>query len=241
MTPTILTTLRFPELRLPMREGHRLRGYFGTAFKDSNPLLHNHLKDGATRQGYSLVQYKILDGIPTIVGIDEGSQAVTDIFADVNEIRLGNRVLPGDAKELHRRKFEVEILNDRLVEYRLRTPYCALNQDNYFVYRELPTDEERHRHLSKQLVNHLFAVCKGLGFYAESRIVAYPLFGQPHLTSLKGNQLTAFRGGFVTNLSIPDFIGIGKSTSRGFGAIERVNPGLGLVAGRSKINKREEE
>jgi hypothetical protein len=187
-----------------------------------------------------LVQYKILGGVPTIVGIDEGSRAVTDIFADVNEIRLGDRILPGDAKELHRRKFKIEILDDRLVEYRLRTPYCALNQENYAVYRALPTDEERHSHLSKQLVNHLLAVCKGLGFYAESRIVAYPLFSQPRLTTLKGNRLTAFRGGFVTNLSLPDLIGIGKSTSRGFGAIERVRPGLGLVTG-SKRNKQEEE
>jgi hypothetical protein len=178
-----------------------------------------------------------------IVGIDEGSRAVTDIFTEIDQIRLGDRVLRAEAKELHRRRFEVAILEDRLVEYQLRTPYCALNQDNYPIYRSLSTDADRHDHLCKQLVNHLFAVCKGLGYYAESRIVAYPIFGPPRLASLKGNRLTSFRGGFVTNLVLPDFIGIGKSTSRGFGTIERVRPGLGLIsAGRGRgTSGREEE
>lgn len=237
---TVLT-LRFPEICLPVREGRRLRGYFGTAFRESNPLLHNHLQDGTTRQGYSLVQYKIIKGTPTIVGIDAGAQALLEVFTRIEEIRIGEQNYAVANKDLQQQRFEIALLPDRLTAYKLLTPYCALNQENYAKYRQLASDEARHALLCQQLSNHLLAVCKGLGYYASSPIVAYPFFGAPGLTSMKGTRLTGFRGHFVTNLRLPDGIGIGKSTARGYGTIEKIRPQSGLLANSRRNQQKEEE
>ncbi|MCD6274298.1 MAG: hypothetical protein J7K30_16025 [Deltaproteobacteria bacterium] len=40
--------------------------------------------------------------------------------------------------------------------------------------------------------------------------------------NLKGKNMTAFTGIFKTNFCLPDYLGIGKSVSRGFGGVRRV-------------------
>jgi hypothetical protein len=41
-------------------------------------------------------------------------------------------------------------------------------------------------------------------------------------TSLKGTPMLGFLGTFSVNFEIPDYWGIGKSVSRGFGTVKRV-------------------
>ncbi|GAB3029743.1 hypothetical protein [Spirosoma pulveris] len=85
LTQTLIpiTTITFPEIALRTRDAHKLRGYFGELFKEHSPLLHNHLEadmpaeaDGAVavkfRYAYPLVQYKVLDQVPTLVGLGRG-------------------------------------------------------------------------------------------------------------------------------------------------------------------------
>ncbi len=40
-------------------------------------------------------------------------------------------------------------------------------------------------------------------------------------TSLKGTPMLGFLGTFSVNFAIPDYWGIGKSVSRGFGTVKR--------------------
>jgi len=40
--------------------------------------------------------------------------------------------------------------------------------------------------------------------------------------NLKGKSMTAFTGIFKTNFYLPDYLGIGKSVSRGFESIRRI-------------------
>ena len=39
---------------------------------------------------------------------------------------------------------------------------------------------------------------------------------------LKGVRMVGFKGTFAVNFELPDYIGLGKSVSRGFGTIKRV-------------------
>ena len=41
-------------------------------------------------------------------------------------------------------------------------------------------------------------------------------------TSLKRNPMLVFFGKFEVNFKIPDYLGIGKSVSRGFGTVKRL-------------------
>ena len=72
-----ITTIQFPEIKLQTRDAHKLRGYFGNLFKEHSPLLHNHYENGTFRHRYPLVQYKILNGIPSLVAAEEGAELLT--------------------------------------------------------------------------------------------------------------------------------------------------------------------
>ena len=42
---------------------------------------------------------------------------------------------------------------------------------------------------------------------------------QDEICLLKGTKVTGIRGEFTTTFAIPDFLGLGKSVSRGYGAV----------------------
>jgi hypothetical protein len=74
------TIIRFPEIQLATRDAHKLRGYFGNMFQEYSPLLHNHLESGESAYRYPLVQYKVINRIPTLVGLNEGADLLINLF-----------------------------------------------------------------------------------------------------------------------------------------------------------------
>jgi hypothetical protein len=227
MTPNRLTTLRFPALSLPPSDSHRLRGYFGTAFRKHSPLLHNHLEDGETRQQYPLVQYKMIRRVPTIIGLNEGADTLVKLFADNSEIHIAEQVLDASERELTHDAITPAYLKDEMRYYHFETMYQGLNQRDYERFREASNDAARFSVVQRALTGHLLMFFKAMNVWLEpeQRIVAYPQL-TPTLTTMKGTRVTAFTGGFLTNLALPDLIGIGKATSRGFGAIRSIPGGI---------------
>ncbi len=68
-----------------MRDGSKLRGF---AKKYSfEELMHNHGEKGPIYR-YPLVQYKVIDGIPTLVGLGEGANLILDIGICEEEINI---------------------------------------------------------------------------------------------------------------------------------------------------------
>lgn len=217
MSATRITRLSFPALRLPRRDAHKLRGYFGNAFRAHSPLLHNHLEDGSLRYGYPMIQYKIVKGVPTILGVGDGAELLIEIFADVTELNINGQKLRAEEKELRVDPVDAGFLSGDLVTYEFETLYMPFSQEVYQRYRET---EDRRSFLKKSLQGHLLMALKGLGIWLEhdQRVVAEPNL-EATLTNFKNQRMTAFRGSFVTNVRLPELIGIGRSTSRGFGTL----------------------
>jgi len=63
---------------------------------------------------------------------------------------------------------------------------------------------------------------KGLGYTVSEPIKANIINLREVSTSLKGTPMLGFLGSFSVNFEIPDYWGVGKSVSRGFGTIKRV-------------------
>ena len=98
--PVELTTLTFPELRLRASDAGRLRGYFAKIFGDDSVLFHNHTEADGFRYAYTLIQYKVLRGLPTVIGVADGARLVMQAFMDVEELDLGGQIVRVDDKEL---------------------------------------------------------------------------------------------------------------------------------------------
>jgi hypothetical protein len=208
--------IRFPDLRLKTRDAHKLRGWFGNLFKEYSPLLHNHFDDGSLRYSYPQVQYKVIGGIPFLVGIGEGAKLLIQLFLKIKELNIDGEVYPVFSKNIENR---IVIIKDteELYEYRFETLWMALNETNYRKYLNAG-NEEKQKLLQSVLKGNILSFYKGIGFWAKQNIML-KLTSTEHVTNFKDNKMIAFKGNFVCNTVLPDYIGLGKAVSRGFGTI----------------------
>lgn len=210
------TVIRFPDIQLQARDAHKLRGYFGNIFKEYSPLLHNHYNDGSSRYAYPLVQYKVIDGIPILVGFQEGADLLVSLFLKIREIDIEGKQYQIQAKNIQQKQ-NLLVVNQQLYNYTFKTLWMALNQENYKKY--LCLDEaDKNKFLNHQLQNSILSFYKGLSFRTDERIMAITQLEEKQ-TQFKDQPMLAFSGRFTTNAYIPELAGIGKAVSRGFGTI----------------------
>ncbi|WKN44265.1 CRISPR-associated endonuclease Cas6 [Tunicatimonas pelagia] len=222
MSATIHTVnIQFPEIALAPRDAHKLRGYLGRLFQDHSPLLHNHLEGGGLRYGYPLVQYKVLNKVPTLVGLAEGAQLLTELFLKIQEIRLEDAVYPVMSKNIQSATPEIGV-SDELFTYQFQTLWMALNQENYRRYQRLAPPGQTAL-LRRIVTGNVLSFFKGIGvFLTKEERILVQLQVQPRQTQFKNQPMLAFQGKLTTNVALPESIGIGKAVSRGFGTLRRI-------------------
>jgi len=219
-TQTHTVQVSFPELRMHPSAGHKLRGYFGNIFRQHSELLHNHYADGSHIYRYPLVQYKVVNKVPMLVGVGEGAPLLVELFLQIRELELEGQAIPVHQKNIRSAKATIGVSEGELFQYRFETLWMALNQKNYTAYQKAE-EQERRRILDKILVPNMISFLKGIGYREEGRILA-KASTEEQATKFKDQKMLAFHGTFTTNMQLPDFIGLGKSVSRGYGAIVRV-------------------
>ncbi|GAB4035431.1 CRISPR-associated endonuclease Cas6 [Spirosoma gilvum] len=229
-TQTVIpqTTITFPEITLNTRDAHKLRGYFGELFREYSPLLHNHLKGddelstGSVRfrYAYPLVQYKVLRHIPTLVGLGEGAELLSQLFLQVSELTIDGKQYPVHTK--HIRCEQVPIgMADELMHYQFVTLWMALNQDNYRDYRRY-SEAEQSAQLKRVFTSQILATFRTFELWLapHERLLVH-LSLEERATQFKNQRMVAFSGSFLANSILPDGLGLGKGVSRGFGSVER--------------------
>lgn len=213
------TIIKFPDIHLHTRDAHKLRGYFGNLFKEKSPLLHNHFESGKNRYAYPLVQYKVIENIPQLVGLNEGAKLLIELFLKIKEIKIEDQIFPIYSKNISNSLLEIG-LNDQLIEYRFETLWMALNQNNFSKYISLINNQEKESFLTKILIGNILSFFKYMNFSVAERIYVKLKFNEKE-TAFKNNRMIAFTGSFTTNVLLPDLIGLGKAVSRGFGTIKK--------------------
>jgi hypothetical protein len=204
---------------LPHRPDH-LRGYLASAFNEYT-LLHQHIGHGQLRYRYPLVQYRVLDDAAVVIGINEGADVLQEIYRETRVVRLGQKVY-----QIYEKSVTVEEqdfgLSEKFHLYRFVTPWIALNQQNYLRY--LDSDRNgRTELLRKTLTSNLLSASKGLDYHVPERIKLDIRNISACQCDLKGVPMIGFTGEFLVNFDIPDLLGLGKSVSRGFGAVRCID------------------
>ncbi|GJM34629.1 MAG: hypothetical protein DHS20C18_36300 [Saprospiraceae bacterium] len=211
------TTITFPDLRLSSRDGHKLRGYFSKLFGKQSDLWHNHQEDGRPIYRYPLIQYKVVRRKPMLVGLGEGATLLIRHFLEVQALDIDGLHLPIHNKEVKSKEIMIGV---RGLEHRygFENPWFALNQDNYQRFRKM-TPSEQKESLCKVLTGHILAFFKGIGHWEEQEIKTEPIELESINAKFKNQPMMMFKGSFISNAQLPDFIGLGKSVSRGYGTI----------------------
>lgn len=213
------TTIQFPDIQLQTRDAHKLRGYFGNLFKEHSPLLHNHYMDGSTRYAYPLVQYKVIDRVPVLVGFQEGAGLLVSLFLKIKELDIEGKYFPVLAKNIQQKQHDLTV-NRQLYTYTFKTLWMALNQENFRKY-VLLDESEKGAFLNQQLQNNILSFYKGLSYRTSERIMAITRMEEKQ-TLFKNQSMLAFSGQFTTNAYLPEWAGIGKAVSRGFGTVSLI-------------------
>lgn len=180
--------------------------------------MHQHSADKFIYK-YPLVQYKMIDGVPTVIGINEGSEVLKKIYDEFEEIRLGENTYQIMGKGIHIKSQDFG-LADEFHMYEFATPWFALSQENYKKYYLAGSKEGRNELLNRTLIGNILSMSKTLGYRVPDRIKADVNY-KIRKNRLKSTNIMTFTGTFAVNFLIPDYLGIGKSVSRGFGAVKK--------------------
>lgn len=222
MKEIFITTIRFPDIHLQMRDAHKLRGYFGQMFKKYSELLHNHYETGELRYRYPLVQYKVPDQIPTLVALEEGAELLTKLFLQIKELNLEGSRYYIHSKNIENQKVHIGYCQ-KLHEYRFQTIWLALNQDNYHSYKKKDL-KNKYLILEKIMVGNVLSFFKNMDLIlnTDQRLMV-KIDTKENITQFKNQKMIGFEGSFIINAELPDNIGLGKAVSRGYGTIKKIN------------------
>lgn len=210
-------TAIYKNISLKTADARKVRGFFSD-LDMSDSILHNHTLDGVEIYRYPKIQYKVLNGgEPTIVAVEEGISSIHPHLMNQKELQIGNQVFTDTSLDIH---LSEKPLGDirRKISYQFITPWIALNQRNYKIYQK-SSDEERELLLQQILIGNVLSLCKGLGVTIEGKLeVEHQL--KERTVLYKGKKMEGFIGTFQINCCIPELLGIGKGTARGFGTVK---------------------
>lgn len=191
-----------------------LRGYLGYLFAN-DPEFHHH---STSSHHYPKVQYKKVRGDLIIVGISDYADIIFERLSQLEHIVTPTEKIPINNIQLETRLFEIKPIK---TNYRFATPWLGLNEENYQKYRELQNSEKR-TFLQKILVGNILSMLKGLGIRIDFRIETKISKIRSKPTIAHDNKFAGFYYDWEGNTSLPDYCGLGKSVSKGFGVIERI-------------------
>ncbi len=187
----------------------------------AHPLMHNHDKEGL-RFAYPLVQYKVLNGHPAIVALGDVGSFLAQYFESHREMTL---ILHGKKRvfKLSEANFcDYSPLFDNSPKYYSLTHYLPLTDSNVQEYRSLMALTDKICFLEKILTGNVLSFFKGIGYTAKEQIeTVITNIDKQDVIIYKGVHFMAFDLHFVSNLELPDSIGLGKSSSVGMGIVCR--------------------
>ena len=157
-----ICNIQFPEIELRTRDAHKLRGYFGNLFKEHSPLLSNHYEDGSLRYRYPLVQYKVIEKTPVLIGINDGGKLLTQLFLKIKALNIDGNTYAIQSKNISSTNQDIGF-SENLHEYQFKTLWLALNQKNYKKYSQLKDEAEKDDMLRSILVGHVLSFFRNTG------------------------------------------------------------------------------
>lgn len=196
----------------------KLRGFIGNQFKQYM-ILHNHYSDDKFLLTYPSVQYKVIDDMFHILGINDAGRIVKHIsqnleFFDLDKRYNIERVI------INQKEYDIKPSSQER-HYKFISPWLGLNQNNYQRYIDSDSWKEKKELLNKILVGNILSMSKGLGIVVNKR-----LYAKTHLiekpVEYKSIIMKGFMGEFKVHYDIPDYFGLGKGVSQGFGCVKQI-------------------
>ena len=211
------------ESDLRFAETNAFRGAIIAQTNRQSSLFHNHQTDTTYFYRYPLIQYKTVRRKATIICINEGADDIHYLLGKKEielDIHATRRLF--EIGEIHQHYVQIQTW-DKSFTYFLNR-WLPLNQQNYAAYKQLNNPLEQLQFLERILRSNLISLAKGIGWQVEQEIFIRidEIINLQWLPYKDKQKLLAFNIRFQSNVSLPDFIGIGKGSSIGFGVVKQL-------------------
>jgi hypothetical protein len=188
--------------------------------QDADLEFHNHDGEGFVYT-YPKIQYKRINNKAAIVCINQGADLVGKFLSvSPSIIRIGEI---DTELILNQVKADLCLVQrwDDVFYYTLRK-WLPFNSDNYREYLACEAVADRIALLERILTANVLSFAKGVGVFFDKEISCRILdLEEPVVTNYKGVKMMSFDIAFKSDVTIPDFVGLGKGVSIGFGMVKR--------------------
>lgn len=198
------------------------RGAIVNVVQDKGAVFfHNHTEEGLVYR-YPLIQYKRIRQKAAIVCVGDGTEAIGQFFSSCDfNLNIGNRPLALEVESIKPNKVLVQVW-DSMFCYTIRK-WLPFNKENYEQYTKLDSLAEKYALLERLLVGNILSFAKGVGIRFDKQVECRITdVSEPMSIMHKGVNLMGFDVAFKTNVSLPDYIGLGKGVSVGKGMVKRM-------------------
>jgi len=187
---------------------------------NENIIFHNHLKE-KFRYSYPLIQYKQINKHPVIICIDEGVEEIHHFFEKKQiGIILGEREYELKINKLNLNQFIMQVW-DKTFYYHLRN-WLPLNQKNYPEFKKTDNEIEQIEYLEKIITGNILSFARGIEWEIDKKIqLRINKINDKKIITVKKVKREAYTIDFSTNVFIPNYIGLGKNASLGFGVVKQ--------------------
>jgi hypothetical protein len=186
-------------------------------------LFHNHKDDTAVIYRYPLIQYKVTYKKASIICLNQGADDIHHLLQHRSmELRIGKNTQNFEVEDIDLHFHQVQVW-DTMFEYSLLN-WMALNQKYHARFKELEGDEKAQIDLLESILKgNILSFAKGIDWFVEDRIkVEIQKIKSLKLLPFKGRKVLTFCVNFKTNVSLPDYVGLGKGSSVGFGVVKLI-------------------
>lgn len=205
----------------------RFRGAIAQKVGLEHEWFHNHnAGTGGFHHRYPLIQYKIepREGVfrPMLLCLESGVEAAHHFFSQPDwNLQIGERELPLRIANLNVQQTVLDVWEEKQFRYRIHN-WQALNPEIYKEYRDLRGLRKKLELLERMLTAHLLSFAKGVDWHIEKPFKPSILDIQKEdWMQFKDVKVLGFTLDFECPLSLPEWIGLGKGVSIGWGVVRR--------------------
>ncbi|MDD2651356.1 MAG: CRISPR-associated endonuclease Cas6 [Candidatus Cloacimonetes bacterium] len=212
-----IMSVKFADIGIQARDIPKIRGYFATKYRE-HKVFHNHQEDGSFSYSFPKIHFKSVNKQPLIIGINEGIKLLQEIVFNEEEINIDGKIYQLNEKTITKKTHPFGV-SDTVLSYRFISPWMALNEENYKAYMTI-NDYDKWFFLNRLLRENFKTLAKGFNYFIPD-VENVEVEGKyyPKQVNFKNQKMLCFTGWFNTNFHIPDYLGVGKQSARGFGTI----------------------
>ncbi len=194
----------------------QIRGFFGYLMVE-DPGFHHHT-DKLIYE-YPKVQYKVINHKILILGLAEYASKIYEASIRARKLVIGNKEYIVRSVKFETAAFDIK--EEANISYKFVTPWIALNRKNYLLFKEMHKIEDKKILLNKILTGNILSFLKGMDIFIKFRLITNINYFKTKKLLADGNEFEGIIGKFQANIALPDYIGLGKSVSKGYGTIIR--------------------